>query len=76
MKKEGISKYIIYTVKGVDREGPFDVFRRYSEFVVLREVLVQRWPGCFIPPIPPKKKLGNFESKFIENRRRDLEEFV
>jgi len=47
VKKEGLTKYIIYTVKGSDREGPFEILRRYSEFVTLREVLLQRWSTIF-----------------------------
>jgi sorting nexin-1/2 len=55
--KDGMSKYVLYTIKGTDKDGPFEAFRRYSDFFHLREILLQRWPGCYIPPIPPKKAL-------------------
>eukprot|EP01016_Furgasonia_blochmanni_P040070 TRINITY_DN5071_c0_g1_i4.p1 TRINITY_DN5071_c0_g1~~TRINITY_DN5071_c0_g1_i4.p1 ORF type:complete len:378 (-),score=137.15 TRINITY_DN5071_c0_g1_i4:353-1486(-) len=37
--------------------------------------MVLRWPGCYIPPVPPKKAVGNMDQKFIEDRRRALETF-
>ena len=59
--KDGVQKYVVYTIKGIDKDGPFETYRRYSHFHNLREVLVKRWPGCFIPPIPEKKTLvSNF----------------
>jgi hypothetical protein len=48
----GISKYTVYVVKGEDKMGEFEVQRRYSEFFTVRETLLHRWPGCYIPPIP------------------------
>lgn len=47
--------HIVYTVNGVDGEGPFEETRRFREFYALRNVLVQRWPGIYIPAIPEKK---------------------
>jgi hypothetical protein len=49
--------YYVYTVTGVDKEGPFEVQRRYKEFNLLRIVLVQRFPGLYVPPIPLKKTM-------------------
>jgi hypothetical protein len=40
---------------GVDSEGPFEIFRRYKEFYLLRNSFVERFPGLYIPPLPPKK---------------------
>lgn len=47
--------HIKYTVSGVDSDGPFEETRRFREFYALRNVLVQRWPGIYIPAIPEKK---------------------
>lgn len=54
--------HISYYVKGVDRQGPWEGQRRYSHFHVLHETLLLRWPGVYIPRIPPKKAIV---SKFI-----------
>mmetsp|Transcript_7706 Transcript_7706/g.10767 ORF Transcript_7706/g.10767 Transcript_7706/m.10767 type:complete len:87 (+) Transcript_7706:40-300(+) len=60
-KESTINKFVIYNVKGEDKDGAFDVFRRYSDFHSLQLNLHSRWPGVFVPPIPPKKATGNLE---------------
>ena len=55
--KDGVQKYVVYNIKGFDKDGQFEVLRRYSNFYVLRSALLKRWPGCFIPPLPEKKTL-------------------
>jgi hypothetical protein len=52
------------------------VERRYSEFIWLHDWLVKLFPGIFIPPIPPKKVLGNKEAGFVAERREDLQRFL
>jgi hypothetical protein len=52
------------------------VFRRYTDFVWLRNVLVKAFPGIFIPPLPEKKALGNKDSTFVESRRLDLQRWL
>lgn len=65
------NRHIAYTIKvafffkrklfrddqGSDMEGNFEVKRRYSDFDKIRALLVLRWPGCYIPPLPPKKTI-------------------
>jgi len=34
--------------------------RRYSDFDRIRSLLVARWPGVYIPPLPPKKAVVMF----------------
>ena len=55
--KEGIKSYVIYKV----RVSPINeiVLRRFSDFYSLREKLLERWPGVYIPNIPPKKVVVN-----------------
>jgi len=67
-----MSKFTVYNIKGCDKTGDFDVFRRFSDFDILRDVMVGRWPGCFIPPIPAKKAIGNKDENVVEDRRRFL----
>lgn len=54
----------------------FEVFRRYSDFYCLRTSIQNRFPGVFVPAIPPKKVTGNLEFQFIEERRKYLEYFL
>lgn len=71
-----ITKHVSYTIKGDDRIGQFEAIRRYNDFHNLRVVLLQRWPGCYVPPIPSKSALGNNEPKLIEDRKRFLQYFL
>ena len=53
------------------------VYRRYSDFDSLHAVLTEMFPGVFIPPLPPKKALGNMNEDYILGRRRPgLERFL
>ncbi|CAD8144958.1 unnamed protein product [Paramecium octaurelia] len=72
----GINKYIVYTIKGMDKNGQFDIQRRFSDFKTIRQFLLTKWPGCYIPPVPPKKAFGNMEQQFIDERREMLEDFL
>ncbi|KAI0705182.1 hypothetical protein BC835DRAFT_1314811 [Cytidiella melzeri] len=66
-----LNRYLVYEV-GTDRSPP--VPRRYSEFVILWDCLVRRYPFRLLPQLPPKR-LGPDES-FIEQRRRGLARFI
>ena len=68
--------HVIYKIKGEDSMGDFDIQRRYNHFHVLRAVLVKRWPAFFIPPIPPKKAVGNKEEKVVFERWYLLNRFI
>jgi hypothetical protein len=52
--------YFTYKVIGTDREGPFEVRRRYSDFDLLRKRMSQRWVGIYLPPISGKRADNNF----------------
>lgn len=66
-----LNRYLVYEVS-TDRAPP--VPRRYSEFVILWDCLVRRYPFRLLPSLPPKR-LGPDEG-FIEQRRRGLARFL
>ena len=68
-------KYIQYEV--VTDSMKWLVYRRFSDFDNLRQVLVKHYPRLFVPPIPGKK-LGNrrFENDFIQKRMNFLQIFI
>lgn len=47
--------FYTYLVSGSDPLGTFEIRRRYNDFYYLREALVKKWPGIYIPPVPEKK---------------------
>ena len=65
--------YICYTMDGTDVTE--QLTRRYSDFFALYEKLLQRWPGIYIPRIPPKKIIGNIDPSVIKTRMRLLNRF-
>jgi len=68
--------HVTYTVKGQDEDGEFEGSRRYNDFYHLRNSLVNRWPGTYVPAIPSKKAVGNKDDKYIEHRRYFLQRFL
>jgi len=63
-----LNRYTVYEVTS-DRRGA-SVVRRYSEFVLLWDVLVRRYPFRLFPALPPKRV--GADEQFIEQRRRGL----
>ncbi|KJE94368.1 hypothetical protein CAOG_05018 [Capsaspora owczarzaki ATCC 30864] len=59
------------------------VWRRYSEFELLRNYLYMQYPTVVLPPMPPKrgnagwtKIVDHFDPEFIEVRRVALQSFL
>ena len=68
-----VGSYICYTMEGTDITE--QLTRRYSDFFTLYEKLIQRWPGVYIPRVPPKKITGNMDPTNIKTRMRLLNRF-
>ncbi len=68
-----VGSYIAYTLDGTDITEK--LVRRYSDFFSLYEKLIQRWPGIYVPRIPPKKITGNLDPAVIKTRMRLLNRF-
>lgn len=54
MKTATLGDFHEYPINGQDSLGAIECFRRFSQFVDFHKVLVERFPGLYIPPIPPK----------------------
>lgn len=55
----------------------FIVIRRYSDFVWLKEILIERYPFRMIPELPPKR-IGsqNTDELFLKKRMKGLSRFI
>nr|XP_057906185.1 sorting nexin-8a isoform X2 [Doryrhamphus excisus] len=78
-KKGLFLKHVEYQV--TSQRHKTSVYRRYSDFDVFHEVLMQRFPYRVVPALPPKRMLKGVltsvsEREFIEGRRRGLRRFV
>lgn len=71
-----VNSHYVYQVVGSDKDGRFDVRRRYSDFYELRAKLVENWPGIFIPPLPEKKLAGGSNAEFLTDRSFWLDHFM
>ncbi|CAO3666320.1 unnamed protein product [Umbelopsis ramanniana] len=75
----GYGSYVCYSCTIYSSKGASITARkRYSDFVQLRESLVEHYPRLKtnLPKLPPKKVVGKFTPAFIEKRRRELEYFL
>ncbi|CAD8050103.1 unnamed protein product [Paramecium sonneborni] len=70
-----LETYTYYIIKGKDKIGFFEVYRRYKDFTALRDALQLKWPGCFIPGIPGKKMFQGNDIKTASERLRFLKQF-
>jgi hypothetical protein len=59
--KQNFKDFHAYPIVGRDSLGEFECQRRFSHFYEFRLALVMRYPGLFIPPMPPKKLSGKGE---------------
>lgn len=72
-KKGLIVKHIEYELSSLKHKTK--VLRRYTDFSVLHDLLVQKYPYRLIPSLPPKNFL-NMNKNFIEQRRKALKRFL
>lgn len=61
-------RHTSYHIVGFDSLGDINVLRRYKEFFLFRDIIYRRYPGIYIPPIPPKQSSGNMKEDFVEER--------
>ncbi|XP_037544695.1 sorting nexin-8a [Nematolebias whitei] len=78
-KKGLFLKHVEYQV--TSQRYKMSVYRRYSDFDVFHEVLLQRFAYRVVPALPPKRMLKGVltsvsEREFIEGRRRALGRFI
>nr|XP_035962199.1 sorting nexin-8 isoform X4 [Halichoerus grypus] len=72
-KKGLFLKHVEYEVSS--QRFRASVYRRYNDFVVLHDMLLQKFPYRMVPALPPKRVLGA-DREFIEARRRALRRFI
>ncbi|KAJ1918826.1 hypothetical protein H4219_002365 [Mycoemilia scoparia] len=76
---KGINTHTIYLVHVTWlNRATTKIRRRYNEFVLLRETLVTKFKEFrrSIPPLPPKRVVGNFDEEFLQEREDGLQYFL
>ncbi|KAM3140390.1 hypothetical protein pb186bvf_007550 [Paramecium bursaria] len=74
--QQALQPYVKYVIEGMDKNGNFELHTRFSELYDQRELLIQQWPGQYVPPLPEKLYLGNLENEKIEERIYFLNYFL
>ena len=64
--------HTLYSIQGDNKKR---VEYKYKEFENLREKIVEKWPGIFIPGIEPKKQKTKNETNITELRIAQLNRF-
>lgn len=72
----GPTKHTTYRISCVSRTANSTCRHRFSDFVTLRQSLLEDQPGVVVPPLPEKKVMNRFAPEFIEKRRVMLEIFL
>jgi hypothetical protein len=65
--------YTTYKVASTWCEG---VWRRYSDFEFMRDILVSRFHGVAVPLLPEKRVVGNMDDEFVSDRRSGLSDWT
>ncbi|XP_072313020.1 sorting nexin-29 [Eucyclogobius newberryi] len=65
--------YHVYQVYIRILDNEWNVYRRYTEFRELHNLLRAQFPQVDTFNFPPKKALGNKDAKFVEERRKQLQ---
>lgn len=74
--KQGLfsANYVSYKVE--TRPMKYEVFRRFSDFYWLRNILSREFPGYYIPPMARKGAKRSFDKDHITERMGDLNRFL
>lgn len=76
LRKQAIGAFHEYPITGVDSNGEISCARRFNLFFEFREALVLKYPGLYIPPLPPKKVTGKSEEFTLIERQHFLDLFL
>lgn len=74
--KQALTDFHEYPIVGRDSNGLIECQRRFNIFYEFRQSLVWKFPGLFIPPLPPKKVTGKSEAFTLIERQHFLDLFL
>ncbi|XP_030067812.1 LOW QUALITY PROTEIN: sorting nexin-29 [Microcaecilia unicolor] len=66
----------VYQVYVRIKDDEWNVYRRYTEFRCLHQKLLSKFPQVRTFNFPPKKAIGNKDAKFVEERRKQLQNYL
>ena len=74
--KSGLTEHHAYPIFGRDSQGDIECSRRFQNFYDFRVMLINRFPGLYIPPVPKKTTTGKKDEAVVRERRYFLDLFL
>ncbi|KAM5198955.1 sorting nexin-29 isoform 4-T4 [Hipposideros larvatus] len=76
LRGKAANAFHVYQVYIRIRDDEWNVYRRYTEFRSLHHKLQSKYPQVRAYNFPPKKAIGNKDAKFVEERRKQLQNYL
>ncbi|XP_041062720.1 sorting nexin-29 isoform X2 [Carcharodon carcharias] len=76
LRGRAANAFHVYQVYIRIKDDEWNVYRRYTEFRALHTRLRAKFPSVNTFHFPPKKAIGNKDAKFVEERRKQLQEYL
>uniref|UniRef100_A0ABI7W8Z1 Sorting nexin 29 n=1 Tax=Felis catus TaxID=9685 RepID=A0ABI7W8Z1_FELCA len=76
LRGKAANAFHVYQVYIRIKDDEWNVYRRYTEFRALHHKLQNKYPQVRGYSFPPKKAIGNKDAKFVEERRKQLQNYL
>ncbi|XP_040829245.1 sorting nexin-29 [Ochotona curzoniae] len=76
LRGKAANAFHVYQVYIRIKDDEWNVYRRYTEFRSLHHKLQNTYPQVQAYSFPPKKAIGNKDAKFVEERRKQLQNYL
>ncbi|XP_037669954.1 sorting nexin-29 isoform X2 [Choloepus didactylus] len=76
LRGKAANAFHVYQVYIRIKDDEWNVYRRYTEFRSLHHKLQTKYPQVRAYSFPPKKAIGNKDAKFVEERRKQLQNYL
>uniref|UniRef100_A0A8C5V1Z0 Sorting nexin 29 n=1 Tax=Microcebus murinus TaxID=30608 RepID=A0A8C5V1Z0_MICMU len=76
LRGKAANAFHVYQVYIRIKDDEWNVYRRYTEFRGLHHKLQNKYPQVRAYNFPPKKAIGNKDAKFVEERRKQLQNYL
>ncbi|XP_053327430.1 sorting nexin-29 [Spea bombifrons] len=76
LRGKSANAFHVYQVYIRIKDDEWNIYRRYAEFRSLHHKLQSKYPHVRAFQFPPKKAIGNKDAKFVEERRKQLQNYL
>uniref|UniRef100_A0A2K5Q1G3 Sorting nexin 29 n=1 Tax=Cebus imitator TaxID=2715852 RepID=A0A2K5Q1G3_CEBIM len=76
LRGKAANAFHVYQVYIRIKDDEWNIYRRYTELRSLHHKLQNKYPQVRAYNFPPKKAIGNKDAKFVEERRKQLQNYL